>query len=116
VYLSSKQKDLIRQKIEELLVVLREQVTLGAESSKPVKLDQALAGRVSRIDAIQQQKFAEANLSRARNRLNRLTSRLAQLETDDFGCCELCEQAIGIERLLVKPESVYCVNCQEKIE
>ncbi|HIC10851.1 MAG TPA: RNA polymerase-binding protein DksA [Campylobacterales bacterium] len=35
---------------------------------------------------------------------------------EEFGVCEMCQDEIPIERLLVKPFALYCISCREMIE
>ena len=47
----------------------------------------------------------------ARARLADLDRALTLIEDDGFGRCVSCEQSIGIERLMARPESIRCVSC-----
>ncbi|MCW8878908.1 MAG: TraR/DksA C4-type zinc finger protein [Kangiellaceae bacterium] len=114
--ISTAQKRKLEKHIEEALTDLVEQINLASQSSETVELDQALAGRVSRIDAIQQQKMAQASLGRAKQEKHLLESVLSRIDCDDFGVCEECGEEIGIKRLMVKPESIYCIGCQQELE
>lgn len=114
--LTKQERQLIRNTINLQLEELEEQLLLTQESSKTVELDQALAGRVSRIDAIQQQKLAQAGLGRAKLKYRQLTQTLSQLDFDDFGYCQECGEEIKVARLLIKPESCYCIECQTQLE
>ena len=114
--LSAVEKKKIKQSVNTQLEEFERQLEMAGESSKTVELDQALAGRVSRIDAIQQQKIAEAGLNRAKIKIARLTRTLEQLCSEEFGNCEECGDEIGLARLLIKPESINCVTCQGKME
>lgn len=40
---------------------------------------------------------------------------LKRIETDKFGLCENCDQEIAIERLQIRPESAYCVECKNQM-
>lgn len=114
--LTKKELQQIRKVIATQLEELEQQLVLTQESSKTVELDQALAGRVSRIDAIQQQKLAQAGLSRAKLKFDKLSWVQQQLESEDYGFCEECGEAIKFARLLIKPESRYCIECQSRLE
>lgn len=105
-------KCLIEKKLDEQQTLLE----LAIESSKPVELDQALVGRVSRIDAIQQQEIAQQGLTRIRQMQNRLNRAMNQLDSEDFGYCQVCGEEIGLPRLVVKPESLRCVACKQRQE
>jgi len=81
------------------------------EATETVVLDQGQQGRLSRIDAIQAQKMAEAQQDRARVRLTRVRNILETTHEDDFGCCGECGEPIPMKRLLARPDSVLCVEC-----
>lgn len=114
--LADQEKQALRKIIEERLSEFAAQLKMSKESSQVVELDQALAGRVSRIDAIQQQKIAEAGLMRAQLKYNQLKKALVNLSSDDYGSCVECGEQIGLPRLLIKPESTLCIECQSQQE
>jgi DnaK suppressor protein len=114
--LSCSQKQQIKILLQSSLVDLKEQITLGGESSKTVILDQTMIGRVSRIDAIQQQKIAQAGFERDKRHFHQLKKALQNINSEDFGYCMECDQDISFSRLMVKPESSFCVSCQQNKE
>ncbi len=57
------------------------------ENSAPVTLDQQSVGRVSRIDAIQQQQMAVANRDQAGAILKQISASLDRVENDEYGFC-----------------------------
>lgn len=73
-------------------------------------------GRVSRIDAIQQQKMAQAEQGRARLRLQAVQAALERVEDEEYGFCCQCGEPVGYKRLWARPESPFCVPCQEMLE
>jgi DnaK suppressor protein len=87
-----------------------------ADAAAVVELDQGQQGRLSRIDAMTQQKMAEAQRRRARVRLTRVRNVLEMEDDEDFGCCGDCGETIPLKRLLVRPDSVLCVECTEARE
>lgn len=114
-------KNKIKRVVKKQILELKKQVDLSEVSAQTVELDQTLAGRVSRIDAIQQQKMAQSSFARDRTRLLKLNKVLHKLtDVDDgdqeYGRCEECDEEIAIARLLVKPESNYCIGCQQTSE
>ena len=82
-----------------------------ASSTETVELDQGQQGRLSRIDAMQAQKMAIAQQTRATVRLERVRNILATKEDDEFGCCGECGEAIPMPRLMARPDSVLCIDC-----
>lgn len=111
--LLNSQKSQLVESINQEITILKQQIQLAQPSSQSVQLDQTLAGRVSRIDAIQQQKMAESALVRDSKRLDQLERSLQAISLESFGTCVECDEAIPFKRLLVKPESELCVGCQE---
>lgn len=41
---------------------------------------------------------------------------LEKMEKDIYGICEMCDEAIGIQRLKAKPHAKYCIVCRKIIE
>lgn len=107
------------KELQDELVRLRAELELllqdSAQSSKVVDLDQPI-GRLSRMDALQQQAMAKANRSGNRRRLQLIESALLSLRQGHYGDCRRCEEPIGYPRLKARPESPFCLLCQERIE
>ena len=88
---------------------------LSEESARPVDLDQPI-GRISRVDAMQQQSMAEATREGHRHRLDQVKLALAALAEDEYGLCRHCEEPIGFKRLKARPETPLCIACQGRME
>lgn len=82
-------------------------------SSATVELDQTSVGRLSRIDALQQQAMALDGQRRAQAALQRIESALQRCEDGSFGYCVDCDQPIDPRRLEVDPATTLCVRCAE---
>lgn len=80
------------------------------ELSKPIAPNDAI-GRVSRMDAINNKTINEASLRQAESKLNALKIVLSKINDADFGLCLKCKQTIPLGRILIRPESLFCVNC-----
>lgn len=104
-----KQAD-IRTKLEEALVKTEAQIARYEDLAGPVAPDNAI-GRVSRMDAINNKSVVDAALNKARAKLKGLQRHLEKLGTTEFGKCPKCNREIQIERILLAPESAFCVNC-----
>jgi DnaK suppressor protein len=90
---------------------LRAAMEMSKDGAKPVDLDEPI-GRVSRMDAIQQQSMIASNRAASRARLGRVGEALAAIERGEYGACARCEEPIAFRRLKAKPESRLCVACQ----
>lgn len=104
----------------EALLKERERETLrmlesGADSAKPVSMDQAI-GRLTRIDAIQQQQIALHSRGRLEQQLARIRAALRRVSDGNFGECIKCDEPIGRRRLEVAPENPVCMHCLQKME
>jgi len=113
--LTDKDTQDLRVDLEALLDGLREFVANSAAGSRPVALDEPI-GRLSRMDALQQQSMAKANRSAAELRLQRVEAALRRIASDDYGSCLRCEEPVGFKRLKVQPEATLCIGCQSKGE
>lgn len=100
----------IRDLFESEIVKTRKKVKQYEELSQPIAPDNAI-GRVSRMDAINNKGVMDAALRKAKERLEGLKRNLGKLGTDEFGVCPKCKQEIAIERILLAPQSSFCVNC-----
>ena len=81
------------------------------ENAKPVDLDQPI-GRLSRMDAIQQQKMHTASRDAQKIQLAQVRRARQAVEDDEYGFCRRCEEPIGVKRLQIQPEAPFCVRCQ----
>ena len=105
-----KLKKIMRQKIQDL----KQQVETFKNLSKPVSPDNAI-GRLTRMDAINSKSINEASLEKAKQTLEILKQSVNELDKPEFGMCNNCEEPIPFKRLLIMPESKFCVVCAQKI-
>ena len=109
--LSDEERKRLRSKLVEVQRELRKLVLDSEGSSKPVSLDQPI-GRLSRMDAIQQQQMASENRRSQRRRLVLIDHALRAVEDGSYGLCSRCEEPIGFGRLNARPETPLCLTCQ----
>ncbi len=93
------------------------EVLLGRTTveSKPVDLDLPI-GRLSRADAIQMQNMAELNRRQLEVKLKQVEGALAAVENGSYGSCRSCNGEINPARLDARPETPFCIDCQEAFE
>lgn len=103
-------KDDIKQTILGEISKTEKSIEEYKDMVKPISPDVAI-GRISRMDAINNKSVMEASLRQAEEKLKNLTKVLAQTGSKEFGICLKCKQPIPIGRILIRPESLYCVNC-----
>ena len=112
-HLTQQQIKQLGDELSRIQGTLEEQLRISKESSNIVQLDQTTIGRVSRIDAIQQQKMLQSTRQSARTRLIRINRALTFLAQGEYGYCQNCDTTIGLPRLQALPESTLCLNCQQ---
>jgi DnaK suppressor protein len=113
---------LTHEQLEALELQMREQrdrlralLDHTRDDDAPVALDLPI-GRVSRIDAIQQQKMAAATRQSYARQLRELEAALDRLDRGAYGECADCAEPIAYKRLRARPEARLCLECQEDRE
>jgi DnaK suppressor protein len=100
------------------LVILRAELQNLEESSReatrPVELDQAALGRLSRMDAMQAQLMAMEGARRRKRQLGKIEGAFRRIEAGEYGNCFVCGEVIDIQRLSVDPTYTRCIQCAGK--
>ena len=86
------------------------------EDGKPVALDQTRVGRLSRMDALQNQAMAKETERRRQHELSLIDSALQRLEDGIYGDCVDCGEPIAEKRLALDPSALLCIDCAGKEE
>ena len=103
---------LFQRLIDSEIIELTALSSNSRESRAPVQLDQQSVGRLSRMDAMQQQSMDVARDKRRQVRLAALESARRRIESDDYGYCLGCGEDIAEARLKIDPAVTLCVDCQ----
>lgn len=82
-----------------------------AASTGTVELDQSASGRVTRMDAMQQQAMAQAEQTRAATRRLQIDAAIGRINEGTYGVCPGCEQYIDERRLEAEPTAILCIAC-----
>lgn len=83
----------------------------GASWRNPVELDQQSVGRLSRMDAMQQQEMAQAEARRRISDLARIEMALIRMAEDEYGWCVECGEPVAYRRLEIDPAAHLCISC-----
>lgn len=100
-----------RHRIETLLTELEDEDTRGQSGQATVELDQQAIGRLSRMDALQNQAMAKAGHARRQAQRTRLKAAIIRIDEGAFGYCEDCGDEIGLGRLKLDPAATRCISC-----
>tara|TARA_Y100000022_G_scaffold179278_1_gene170404 strand:+ start:335 stop:715 length:381 start_codon:yes stop_codon:yes gene_type:complete len=89
---------------------LRDMLENACENTAPVELDQTQQGRLSRMDAMQQQAMADETQRRRHVRLVQIDAALARLDDGEYGYCVTCGEEINADRLALDPAIALCLR------
>jgi RNA polymerase-binding transcription factor len=103
--------DHFRARLEARRDELKGLQEMSAQSRGAVVLDQTSIGRVSRIDAIQQQEMALAAERQRAGELTRIKAALERIADGSYGYCLTCEEPIALKRLEFDPSVPTCIDC-----
>jgi DnaK suppressor protein len=104
-------KKAFKKRLEQLREEVQRDSELTENERKPVALDQSMVGRLSRMDALQNQAMALEAERRRGVELQRIDAALARIEEGEFGCCAACGDDIGSKRLAQDPTVPNCITC-----
>ena len=103
--------DRAKERLEEKRIDLEAISKLSEGARTTVELDQQSVGRLSRMDAMQQQAMAEAQERNRQHDLQRIDLAFRRLKDGDYGHCVECDNEIPDGRLKIDPMAERCVNC-----
>ena len=119
--LKSSQHEQLKTLLSQLRHELTEQLEISRHSADVVTLDQTAVGRVSRMDAMQQQSMAQTTRAKARESLNKYIAALAYSQfrsqgarrTVDLSSQWNAESGIGCKPLQAGPVAEWLYTCSE---
>lgn len=114
--LTSSQLEQLKARLADIEQQLHEFLNLDEVAAETVELDQSKVGRLSRIDALQQQAMAQASSEAHHQQLAKVHRAMQKLEEGEYGYCEECGKPIPFKRLQIQPESDFCVECLQALE
>ena len=106
--------DYFKKRLEER----HREILTGQEAKRrdtaPVELDQARVGRLSRMDAMQQQAMAKAAARLVDIERQRIQTALRRIEDEEYGYCIFCDEEIAEKRLRFDPSLLTCISCAQE--
>lgn len=100
----------LEDKIRDLIAELESAVAKSGDDTAAISPDVAI-GRLSRIDAMQQQEMAKAGVRRHQQRIIALKETLRLMDDGTYGMCAKCHEDIEYNRLESAPEVKLCAKC-----
>ena len=102
----------IRSLITAEIIKTKTKIKGYREMAAPVSPDNAIR-RLSRMDAIVNKSIFETSLQRAEEKLAQLQEMQGKLDDPSFGLCARCKKPIPVKRIVLMPQSKYCVHCSK---
>lgn len=99
-----------RKLLQNLRKEIKEYLASSKGASETVELDTAI-GRLSRMDAMQDQQMALELRRRREMQLQRIQAAFERMSLGTYGQCLSCKQLISEERLELSPDAPLCVKC-----
>ena len=100
----------IEKIIKEAIDKTLKSIAIIEELTKPIAPENAI-GRISRMDAINNKSVNDAALTQAKQKLKNLEITLSNLYEPEFGISAKCNNTIPLGRIMLMPQSRFCVNC-----
>jgi len=69
--------------------------------------------RHARIDMMNYKRNCEAQIRAAIKKKKELDVAQKRVDSDDYGICIECDKPIEVQKLLLIPETFYCVQCHK---
>ena len=101
----------MKLRLEQRRAELEHLTESGAGARRPVELDQTRVGRLSRMDALQNQAMSIETERRRQVELKRIGGALDRIADGEFGMCVNCGEPIAAKRLELDPTVPNCIAC-----
>lgn len=112
--MTNDQRQELRKKIQKSIVSTKSDIEELKELTKPIAPENSI-GRISRMDAINNNSINEAALVQARTKLDKVQFALDKCSEPDFGTCRRCGNAIPMGLLILTPKSYYRLGVPQLI-
>ncbi len=109
--LSPAQIDILHKSLLKRQAELKALEADAASWRDTVELDQQSVGRLSRMDAMQQQEMAQAQARRRTSDIARIEMALKRVAESEYGWCAECGEPIAFRRLEIDPAAALCIGC-----
>lgn len=101
-------KERIKVDIKKTKLLINECKSLTKAISPDCAVDHSL-----RMEKLTEDELTFKTLRKAEQKLINLKRVLHQLDKEKFGICLACKSPIPLQRIVIRPESLYCVECSE---
>jgi len=110
--MTDKDRAEIKSTIISSIDAVKKEIGFLKEKSQPIEPDCSL-GRLTRLEAMQEQELSVHMLQESIIRLNKLEYALRKVDEPEYGICVECEEPIAPARLKLMPETSKCIECAQ---
>lgn len=103
----------IEQLIKDEIDKTKKLIEMYKEETKPIEPDCSV-DILSRNDALNNKNIISSSMIQAEAKISALEFVLTNVGTPEFGKCVRCRKEIPLGRILVRPESLFCIKCSEQ--
>ncbi|WP_299687499.1 TraR/DksA C4-type zinc finger protein [uncultured Tateyamaria sp.] len=100
-----------RQALLDRLTALDAEDAAGRDAQATVELDQQAVGRLSRMDALQNQAMAQAQARIRQAERERIHATLQRMDDGNYGYCTDCGEQVEAKRLAADLTIPRCLDC-----
>lgn len=108
--MKTSQKNEIRKRLSQEIKNTQTKIKKYRELCEPIAPENSI-GRISRMDAINNKSVVEAALRETLQKMSQLQIIQKEIDNDYFGLCMKCKKQIPFGRIMIRPESRFCVDC-----
>ncbi len=102
----------INEKIRANIEALKENISALEHSIRQLPADADLDSK-TRMQVISYKRNCEAQIRSALQKIKNLESASRRVDDPDYGICIDCEKPIEMNKLILIPETLYCVKCHK---
>ena len=110
--MTDEERKSLKQKIRATIEALREHITALELSVRQIP-SHTDVDHSTRMEMINYKRSCEANIRDTMKKLSRLEVALKRVDSSDYGICIECERPIEMTKLMLMPETMYCVQCHK---
>ena len=112
--MTTKQKEQIKAKILHDIETLKNDIQNIVKKDVKIAQDCSI-DEINRKDMLLEKELNSKIVDEANLRLKQLQMTLMRIDKEEYGVCLECEEDILFARLMLLPESHYCVACKTEL-
>ncbi len=110
--MTEEERKTIKQKIRADIEALRERIA-ALEFSIQQLPDPLEVDPTTRAEMMNHRRNCQAGIRDAMKKVSQLEVALKRVDGPDYGICIECEKPIEMTKLMLMPETLYCVQCHK---